>query len=110
MFQFLKRWFGGATAYQPGTGRIVQVHNNASSGVNINETTAMAIPAFHHAMRFYGQSLGSVAWDVVKHEPDNRGQSVARLHPVHKLLHHEPNEFQNSSEFRELIIHWGISY
>jgi HK97 family phage portal protein len=105
----LKRWFGAATAYQPGTGRIVPVSTRTGAGVDINEITVLSIPAFFHGIRLYGQTLGNQKWDLI-HHLDNNSIEIARKHPVHALLHNRPNEFQSSAEFRETIIGHALVY
>lgn len=114
MFNNLLRFFGAVTAYQPGAGRIVSVSHNSSSGVAINEDNALTIPAFLHGVRLISQTIGSQKCDLI-HRLD-RGEEIARAHPVHKLLHDEPNEYQTPSDFKatkiaQAVIHGnGYSY
>jgi HK97 family phage portal protein len=115
--QLFQRWFGStATMYEPGTGRIVSASNLSASGVQVTLETALAIPAFFHGLRTIGQTVGTLDFDVIHHlvEKNDEGieqrrQEIARAHPVHILLHSEPNEFQNASEWRETMVAHAIS-
>lgn len=106
LFNWIKRFWGsGATAYQPVSGRIMP-HGNpfygTTAGVTIDESTALTLPAFFHAMRTYGAILGSQDFNLI--ELLDRGQQIARSHPIHRLLHDEPNEFQGPTSFWETLI------
>lgn len=121
MFQFAKtlarRWFGSTnTLYEPGTGRIVATTNAVTSGVNVTLETALSIPAFFHGLRTLGQTVGSLDFDLVHHlitknaaGVEQSRHEIARTHPVHILLHSEPNEFQNASEWRECMMAHAVS-
>ena len=118
MFDRIKRFMGigsgPATMYQPGTGRIVAARSDSGSGVNVTAETALTIPAIYHGLRTYGQVIGARKWDVIHHMTsvvegvEHRRTEVARNHPVHILLHSEPNEFQNASEWRETMLAHAI--
>jgi HK97 family phage portal protein len=116
VFNFIKRFFGSFTQYQPGTGRIVAAKNASSAGTQITLESAMSIPAFLHGLRTFGQTVGILDFDVVHHlittnaeGIEQSRQEIARLHPVHRLLHSEPNEFQNASEWRETMMAHAIA-
>lgn len=114
MFKTIKRWFGfGGVAYTGGSNSYGRGMFQTVSGAVINEQTALTIPAFFHALRLYGQTIGSQSWDLIEHDP-NRRKSIARTHPVHRLIHDEPNEFQLPSEWREYMVStaiaWGNAY
>ena len=108
--RLLQRWFG-YTQYQPGTGRIVAARNDSASGVQVTLETALSIPAILHGLRTFGQTIGMLDFDVIHHIIQSNAEGIeqsrheiARLHPVHRLLHSEPNEFQNASEWRECLM------
>jgi HK97 family phage portal protein len=121
VIQFLKdaakRWFGSSyTQYEPGTGRIVAAHNAASAGVDVTLESALSIPAFFHGLRVLGQTVGLLDFDLIHHTvtTDAAGveqsrHEIARMHPVHIMLHSEPNEFQNASEWRECMMAHAVS-
>ncbi len=112
-----QRWFGAtATMYEPGTGRIVAAVNTAATGVQVTVETALSIPAFFHGLRTIAQTVGILDFDVIHHLVqknaegiEQRRQEIATRHPVHILLHSEPNEFQDASEWRETMIAHAIT-
>jgi HK97 family phage portal protein len=103
-------WAGSnGFAYTGGSNpRFSLAGTRTTAGPLINEDTALSIPAFFHAMRLFGQTIGSLCWNL--DQLQERGKTVARTHPVHRLLHDEPNEFQLPAAFRETIILHAISY
>lgn len=107
-------WSSGQTnvAYTGGGRQFQSLINQTKAGEIINETTCLTIPAILHGIRLYGQVLGSLDWDLIQHSED--GKKIARSHPIHRLLHDEPNEFMNASSFREVMIGnsfiYGTSY
>lgn len=111
--QFINRWLdtgSDAYAYTGGgtSARMVRAGQQTLAGPLINEVTALSIPAFFHAIRLYGQILGSLDWDLMQFSGSNR--NVARDHPVHRLIHDEPNEYQLASSWRETMIGHAITY
>src|ERR1035437_6140323 len=105
--RFLDWGYGGTYASNIQHGRYGQ-SLITTAGPVITEETALTIPAFLHAVRLYGQTLGSLAWDLYLFEDTKR--TIARNHPIHRLLHDEPNEYQLASSFRETMIGNAISY
>lgn len=85
---------------------------NTFSGETVNERTALTLPAYHHGLRLYGRVMGSV--DLHLEQVLERGRRKATAHPLYRLLHAEPNEYQTAYSFKETatghMIGWGNHY
>lgn len=84
----------------------------ASSGVTFDEKGALSWTALSAGVRLSAETIGSVSWSVL--ERLERGRRLRDAHPVHWLLHEEPNPEQTPMEFLELqqahSLWWGCSY
>ena len=101
-------WAGGGIGYTGGNYYANRNIISTAAGPAITEDTALTIPAFFHALRLFGQTIGSLPWDLVKIE--DRGRSISREHPVHRLLHDSPNDMQLPSAWRETMVGQAICY
>ena len=87
--------------------------SRTSSGERVNETTALKCAAVYAANRILSETIASLPLDVFRRQP-NGDKIPAPEHPVHRLLHDEPNEDTSSFTFRETLqVHlgtWGNGY
>jgi HK97 family phage portal protein len=107
MRQRFTRWLDTRYSRIDATGQR-SISAQTQSGVVITEGTALTIPAFFHGVRLYAQTLGSLCWDLI--EESDKGRAIARNHPIHRLIHDEPNEYQLASEWRETMLLNAIVY
>lgn len=80
-------WFGG---------------NNSASGVNVTPDTAMRVTAVFRAVSILAQTYASLPLDVYR-EVDDGSKSVDKTHPLYMLLRDQPNKWQTSFEWREMM-------
>jgi len=69
------------------------------AGVDVNTTTAEGISAVYACVAAISETVGSLPLDVYRRTDD--GREKARSHPLYKLLHDTPNNYQTAMEFRE---------
>jgi len=81
-------WFGGAAT---------------ASGQTVNSDKAMSSVWVYACVKVLAETLASVPWNVHKNLPDG-GQEVDKIHPLHSVLHDQPNHYQTSFEFREMLM------
>ena len=84
-----------------------------SSGVTVNETTALNLSAVWAAVNIISGTIASLPLILYKRLP-NGGKERFTEHPVYKLLHDEPNPETTDFDFRRtLLAHillWGNGY
>ncbi len=85
----------------------------ATSGVRVNEHTAMSWTALSAGIRFLAESIASMPLEVMRRRSDG-GREQARDFGLYRLLHDQPNPEMTSYEWRELsethISLWGNAY
>jgi HK97 family phage portal protein len=79
----------------------------SSAGVSVNETTAMRVGAFFAAVRVITESIASLPLELYRRLPDG-GKERNTLDRRYKLLHTQPNSWQTSFEFREMLTYHVI--
>lgn len=74
----------------------------AKSGQAVNLQTALEVPVVLGCARVIAEGVAQVPFKVYQRTA-NGGRVEARDHPLFRLLHRRPNEWQTSFEFREQI-------
>lgn len=86
---------------------------SATSGVRVNETTAMSWTALSAAVRFLAEAMASMPLEVMRYRKGG-GREAARELGIYRLLRDQPNPEMSSFEWRELsqthILLWGNAY
>ena len=85
----------------------------ATSGVNVNPDTALAVTAVYACVKVLAETIGSLPINMIKRGPgDTRSRDLD--HPLSALLKKRPNPWHTSMEFRELLqghlALWGNAY
>jgi HK97 family phage portal protein len=84
----------------------------ASSGVSLNETTAMTYSAVWAAVNLIAGAIASVPLNLYKR--DGQGKVLFSGHPLHRMLHERPNPQMGSAIFRRTLqahkLIWGNGY
>jgi HK97 family phage portal protein len=84
-----------------------------SAGKAVNETTAMQTSAVYACVRILAEAVAGLPLHVYERGADG-GKSVTTGHPLHALLHDEPNDEMTSFVFRETLMShlllWGNAY
>jgi HK97 family phage portal protein len=80
-------WGGGASA----------------SGIIVTPNTAMQAAAVYSCVQVLAQSVGMLPLNIMA-EDDKGNRRIAKEHPLHELLHHQPNDYQTSVEFFEMMV------
>ena len=74
-----------------------------ASGVAVNADTALRITAVMACIRVLSETIASLPLKVYKVLPDG-GKEPDRNNPLWALLHDQPNRWQTSFEFREMLV------
>ena len=80
-----------------------------STGEVVSYNSMLGLPAFYCGTRMISETVGSLPLNVYKRRPV-RGQDVWRSHPVHFLLHNEPNPEMTAMSFRQTLCSHAIGY
>ncbi len=80
-------WFGG---------------NSSATGLAVNADTAMRVTAVFRAVSILAQTFASLPLGVFQ-EQDDGGKVLDKQHPNYRLLHDQPNRWQTSFEWREMM-------
>lgn len=75
----------------------------SSSGVIVNPQTAMQSAAVYSCCQVLSQSVGMLPLNVYAGDPDG-ARTNARDHPLWPILHDQPNEYQTSVDFFEMLV------
>jgi len=73
-----------------------------ASGEAMNPDLAETIGAVFACKRLLSEGVGTIPLILYRRRADG-GKTRAVDHPVYRLLHDEPNDFQTSTEFREML-------
>jgi HK97 family phage portal protein len=87
--------------------------NTSSTGVQVNESTALHNTAVMACVRILAETVASLPLPVYRRlQP--RGKERATDHELYKLLHDAPNPYMTSFTFREVLMGhlatWGNAY
>jgi len=74
-----------------------------SSGIHINETVALGIPAVYACIRVLSEAIASLPLIVYERFPDGDKQR-AKDFSLYRILHDECNPLMTSFELRELLV------
>jgi HK97 family phage portal protein len=73
--------------------------SQAVAGVSVTTATAEGISAVYACVAAISETVGSLPLDVYRNT--DQGREKAKTHPLYKLLHDAPNDYQTALEFRE---------
>lgn len=76
--------------------------NKSVSGINVSHEKALQASTSLACARVTGEGIAQVPLKVFKSSA-NGGSEVARDHPLYRVLHDSPNEWQTSYEWREMM-------
>lgn len=86
--RWLVDWFGGQVS---------------ASGVQVTPYMARQITAVWCAVKILSESVASLPCFVYRRRPDGMGKDRQTSNPLHNLLHDQPNPWQSSFEWREMM-------
>lgn len=89
----------------------------ATSGIDVTPESALSWTALSAGVRISAETLGSLPWSVFEETPGEGIRPAGKIerpnHPLHFLIHAEPNEEMTSMEFFETAqahaLWWGGS-
>lgn len=73
-----------------------------ASGAHVTVDSAMRVAAVYACVRVISETIGSLPLNVYQRRSGG-GKTIRRDHPLFRLLHSQPNSWQTSFEFRELM-------
>lgn len=89
--QYLQSWLKGEES---------EYGTKSNSGVLVTELAAIQDAAVMSCVRVLGESLAQLPFNV--YQRDGRNVSPVRYHPLHEVLHNQPNPNMHSFTWREL--------
>lgn len=76
--------------------------HDTSSGVRVSPSSALAATAVFDCVHIRSETLASIPLIVYKRLP-NGDKERAPYHPLYKVLHDQPNQWQTAFEWREMM-------
>ncbi len=75
----------------------------SASGIVVNPQTAMQSAAVYSSIKVLAESIGMLPINLYRKDAGNVNTLMAQ-HPLHALLHDQPNDWQTSVEFWEMMV------
>jgi len=82
--------------------------SGSSSGVFVNEDTALRTAAVYACVRVISEAIASLPLNVYEYSGD--GRNLAPSHNLYNILHYEPNPEMTSFAFRETMMSHVLLY
>lgn len=88
----------------------------SKAGVSVTVDTALKASAALACVRVLAEGVAQVPLKLIRQSPDGRRHAPATDHPLYALMHHAPNEWQTSFDWREqsmyhaTLTHGAFSY
>jgi HK97 family phage portal protein len=95
-------WSGPLTSNSPEIARLWATHP-ASSGVTVNENTALRYSAFFGAVNLISSQLATPPLFLLKRDEDNGKSRFPVSNPLYRLIHDRPNPEMSSFEWRKVM-------
>lgn len=102
-------------SYRPRDPALIELFgggNKSASGMSVTAERALGIPAFWSGVRLICETLASLPFVLIR--ASGKSTERAKSHPLYRVLHDEPNEWQTSMEWREMcqahVLLRGVSY
>lgn len=73
----------------------------SASGITVTPETALQCSAVFACVQVLAQSIGQLPMHMYERAGDEKKRAEA--HPLHALLHDQPNDYQSAVEFRETL-------
>jgi HK97 family phage portal protein len=73
-----------------------------ATGLRVSPESAMRVAAVFACVRVISETLASLPLHIYRRLPDG-GKERALNHPLYKILHDTPNDWQTSYEFMEMM-------
>lgn len=93
---------GGTIVYSLDDPRVIEILRDgflSAAGFTVNPETALRNPAFFRAVSLIANSIGMLPLNLIEKETKEK----ATVHPLHRLLHRKPNDWQSAFDFRALM-------
>jgi len=78
-------------------------YNNSASGIQVTPQSAMTSSAVYACVRVLAETIASLPLFLYKRLPEG-GKEKDPSHSLFYILHDQPNEYQTSFEFREMLM------
>ena len=97
-----KRFKTSVAAGTPLGGSQVFTGTFSDTGQNITPQVALTCTTVHSCVQAIATEIAKLPWSVMSNK--NGSRSIAKDHPLHKLLHRSPNEECSALVWRELML------
>lgn len=75
------------------------------TGIAVTTEKAMKVPAVFRSVSLISNTMGMLPLHLI----DEETKTKAEQHPLFKVLHREPNNFQSAFDFRALLQSWALT-
>lgn len=93
----------------PGLAQLWGIGMETAAGVPVTPDSARQCPEVDACVGLIENTLGTVPLNFFERISEDESARVIG-HPLHRLLHDEPNDFQTSAEFRQQMEGWRITH
>jgi HK97 family phage portal protein len=93
----------------PALAELFGIGAGTAAGVHVSPATARECPAVDACVSLIEDTLATIPLDLFERIDDDTRVRCSD-HPLHKLLHDVPNDFQTSAEFRQMMEGWRSTY
>lgn len=87
----------------PVLARIFGARSNTAAGVSVTPDNALQLSAVYACVRILSSAIASLPLQMYR-RLENQGRTLATTHPLYPVLHHQPNPWQTSFEYREMQV------
>lgn len=77
----------------------------SSTGVRVSPESAMSLSVLYSCVKVLSETVGQLPLFLYK-RLDEKGKEKATKHPLYRVLHQQPNSWQTSQEWRQLMMVW----
>lgn len=84
--------------------KLLQSGQDTDSGIDVTAKTAFNLATFYAAVRVVSEDVAKLPLILYRRDPaDPRSKDRAVDHPLFRLLHDRPNDWQSSFDFRQMM-------
>jgi phage portal protein BeeE len=81
----------------------------SGAGVSVNVDSALRVSTVFACLRVLSNGIAQVPLRLYREDPNTEEKTLAKDHPVFRLIYRRPNDFMTSFEFRQMMMfHAGL--
>jgi HK97 family phage portal protein len=104
MWTWLRRRLRQSESWSPEVIRVLMGGAGTASGVTVTPATAVQVSAVLACVNVIAEGIGQLPMKLIRPGPGGRGSEPAEDHPLYRVLHQAPNDWQTPMEWRALML------